>query len=61
MQTLREQGLGEKAIISSDILTTGGSWVCSWVDHTGSAVLRKPCRQCDQETCHSVCMRSLSF
>ena len=25
MQTLREQGLGEKAIISTDILTTGES------------------------------------
>jgi len=30
MQTLREQGLGEKAIISSYTLTKGGSWVCSW-------------------------------
>jgi len=26
MQTLREQGLGEKAIISSDTLTMGESW-----------------------------------
>jgi len=48
MQTLREQGLGEKAIISSDTLTKGESSklstvmkVCSRVDHTGSAVLRK--------------------
>jgi len=46
MQTLREQGLGEKAIIPSDTLT---GWklsidkkVCSRVDHTGSSVLRKP-------------------
>ena len=46
MQTLREQGLGAKAIISS---YPEKGWklstvkkVCSRVDHTGSAVLRKP-------------------
>jgi len=46
MQTLREQGLGAKAIISS---YPDKGWklstvkkVCSRVVHTGSAVLRKP-------------------
>jgi len=45
-QTLREQGLGAKAIISS---YPDQGWklstfkkVCSRVDRTGSAVLRKP-------------------
>jgi len=42
MRTLREQSLGEKAIISSDTLTKGWSWalvnkvcsaLCSRVDH----------------------------
>ena len=46
MQTLREQGLGAKAIMSS---YPDKGWklstvkeVCSRVDHTASAVLRKP-------------------
>ena len=46
MHTFREQGLGAKSIISS---YTDKGWklstvkkVCSRVDHTGSAVLRKP-------------------
>ena len=46
MQMLREQGLGAKAIISS---YPDKKWklstvkkVCSQVDRTGSAVLRKP-------------------
>jgi len=43
MQTLREQGIGDKAIISSYTLTKGESWAllkaCSRVDHTGSSVL----------------------
>ena len=61
MQMLRKQGLGEKAIISS---YPDKGWklstvkkVCSRVDHTGSAVLRKQGR----ETCYSVCMCSLSL
>jgi len=46
-QTLREQGLGVIAIISSYpdkwwTLSTVKN-VCSRVDHTGSAVLCKPC------------------
>jgi len=46
MQTLREQGLGAKAVISAYpdkgwMLSTVKK-VCSRVDHTGSAVLRKP-------------------
>jgi len=46
MQTLREQGLGAKSTISS---YPDKGWklstvkkVCSRVDHTGSAILRKP-------------------
>jgi len=46
MQTLRQQGLRAKAIISS---YSNNGWklstvkkVCSRVDRTGSAILRKP-------------------
>jgi len=63
MQTLREQGLGEKAIISSDTMT---GWklsidkkVCSRVDHTGSAVLRKPGTGTGRPTTASACSLSL--
>ena len=64
MQTLREQGRGEKAIISS---YPDKGWklstvkkVCSWANRTGSAILRKPdsgrpatvsaCAVCHQKT-----------
>ena len=57
MQTLRKQGLGEKAIISS---YPDKGWklgtvkkVCSRVDRTGSAILRKP-----GSWRHSICMHS---
>jgi len=59
-QTLRKQGLCAKAIISSyphnGLKLSTVKKVCSRVDCTGSAVLRKP-----GSVCHSVCMCSLSL
>jgi len=42
MQKLREQGLGEKAIIIFHLPSQRVKVECSRVDRTGSAVLRKP-------------------
>jgi len=65
MQTLREQGLGEKAIVSSHPdkgwkLSTSNK-VCSRVDHAGSAVLRKPDsgRPATASACAAVVLRPL--
>jgi len=56
MQTLREQGLGETAIITMTRwkLSTGKK-VCSRVDHTGSAVLRTPGSGTGRPATASVC------
>jgi len=66
MQTLRQQGLGEKAVMSS-YLDKGWKFstvkkVCSRVDRIGSAVLRKPGsgRPATASAC-TVCRRKTRF
>jgi len=58
MQTLREQGLGEKARIFSYTLTKGESWALLRKSAVESTTLAQPfcVRQWDWKICHSVCM-----
>jgi len=64
IQMLREQELGERAIISSYTLTKGGSWALLRKSAVKSTTLAQSfCvnQAVGLETCHSVCMCSLSL
>jgi len=54
MQTLRQQGLGAKAVTGYPKLSTVKK-VCSRVDHIGSAVLCKPCSGTGRPATASAC------